>query len=189
MIILLLSFVSVLDVYSSTGLLAYRYQAGHTAYYALKHTGMILSGWLIIYVTSRIPYTYFSRIGWILFWLAVPLLMLTLAMPKVNDASRWLEIPIIGLTFQTSDLAKLALVMYLARILAKKQTTIGEKQTFYQVVWPPLLICGLIFPENLSTAALLMLTSVVMMMCGGVRTRRPMRFTQLITRVCTNSSL
>lgn len=170
-IILLLSFVSVLVVYSSTGLLAYRYQAGHTAYYALKHAGMILSGWLIIYVTSRIPYTYFSRIGWILFWLAVPLLMLTLAMPKVNDASRWLEIPVIGLTFQTSDLAKLALVMYLARILAKKQATIGEKQTFYQVVWPPLLICALIFPENLSTAALLMLTSVVMMMFGGVRTR------------------
>ena len=84
-IILLLSLVSILVVYSSTGMLAYRYQAGHTAYYVLKHGGMIVSGWLIIYVTSRVPYTYFSRIGWILFWLAVPLLMLTLAMPKVNE--------------------------------------------------------------------------------------------------------
>lgn len=170
-IILLLSFVSILVVYSSTGMLAYRYQAGHTAYYALKHTGMVVSGWLIIYVTSRIPYTYFSRIGWILFWLAVPLLMLTLAMPKVNDASRWLEIPFLGITFQTSDLAKLALVMYMARLLAKKQATIGEKQTFYQVVWPPLLICVLIFPENLSTAALLMVTALAMMTFGGIRTR------------------
>lgn len=170
-IILLLSLVSILVVYSSTGMLAYRHHPGHSAYYALKHTGMIISGWLIIYVVSRIPYTYFSRIGWILFWLAVPLLVLTLAMPKVNDASRWLEIPVLGITFQTSDLAKLALLMYLARMLAKKQSTIGEKQTFYQVVWPPLLICALIFPENLSTSALLMMTSWVMMMFGGVRTR------------------
>lgn len=170
-IILLLSFLSVLVVYSSTGLLAYRYHAGHTASYVLKHAGMILTGWIIIYVTSRIPYTYFSRIGWILFWLSVPLLALTLAMQEVNGASRWLEIPVLGISFQPSDIAKMALIMYLARILAKKQAVIAEKQTFYQVVWPSLLICGLIFPENLSTAALLMVTSLFMMMFGGIRTR------------------
>lgn len=166
-----LSAISILVVYNSTGMLAYRYQGGHTAYYVLKHTGMVLSGMLIMFIVSHIKYTYFSRIGQVLFLLAVPLLALTLAMPKVNDASRWLEIPLIGVSFQTSDLAKLALIMYLARILAKKQPVIGEKATFYQVVWPPLLVCALIFPENLSTAVLLMTTSLCMMFFGGVKVR------------------
>lgn len=170
-IVFILSFLSILVVYSSTGLLAYRFQAGHTAYYVIKHAVTMLTGFGIVYITHKLKYTYYSRIGQLLFWISIPLLILTLSMSEVNDASRWLKIPFIGISFQTSDLAKLALVLFLARQLAKKQSVIKEKNTFYSIVWPPLLICALIFPENLSTSCLVMLTALVMMMFGGIRSR------------------
>ncbi|MEG1497845.1 MAG: FtsW/RodA/SpoVE family cell cycle protein [Bacteroidales bacterium] len=170
-IVLILSFISVLAVYSSTGLLAYRYQGGHTGYYVLKHAMILMCGWAVMYMAHRVKYTYYSRISQLLFIISIPLLVVTLFMGSVNDASRWITIPIIGFSFQTSDLAKLALVMFLARQLSKHQKDIKENRTFYSIVYAPLLICLLIFPENLSTAAILMITSLVMMVVGGIRSR------------------
>lgn len=169
-VIFLLSILSVLAVYSSTGTLAYKYQGGNTTYYFIKQGLFILFGFLIIYITHSLPYRYYSRISQLLLIIAIPLLLLTLILgTNLNEASRWITVPGIGITFQTSDLAKLALIMYVARMLAKKQDNIkGFKDTFVPVFLPILVVCGLIFPANLSTAALLFVTSWVLMFIGRI---------------------
>jgi len=170
-VVFLLSLVSALAVYSSTGTLAYRYQGGNTEYYFLKHFAIILMGWGMMYLIHKVPFNYFRRIAQILMWVAVPMLVLTLvAGTSRNEASRWLTLPIINLSFQTSDLAKLALIAFLARQLADRQENMDDfKQGFLQLVWPILLICALILPANFSTAAVLFTSSLVVLYIGRVR--------------------
>lgn len=169
-VIFILSIYSVLAVYSSTGTLAYRFQHGNTAYYILKHGSFLMVGLLIIFVTHLIPYKYYSRLSQLLLLLSVPLLGITLLFgANLNSASRWLTLPGIGLTFQTSDLAKLALIMYIARMLSLKQDVIKDfKKAFLPIVIPVVVICMLILPANFSTAALLFTTSVVLMFLGRI---------------------
>lgn len=169
-VILLLSIFSLLAVYSSTGSLAYRFQGGNTSYYILKHTTILAMGIVITYVTHLIPYKYFSRISQLLLMIAIPLLLVTLIYGvSRNQASRWLSVPGLSLTFQTSDIAKLAIVMYTARILAKKQDQIKDfKSAFRPLVIPLLLVCALVLPANLSTAALIFATAFILMFIGRV---------------------
>lgn len=169
-IIIILSIISILAVYSSTGTLAYKYQGGNTTYYFLKHTLFILFGFFIIYITHSIPYRYYSKISQLLLFISIPLLLLTLLLgTSLNEASRWLTLPGLGVTFQTSDLAKLALIMYVARMLTKKQDSIKEfKDAFVPVFLPILIVCGLIFPANFSTSALLFFTTWILMFVGRI---------------------
>jgi cell division protein FtsW len=169
-VILLLSIFSLLAVYSSTGSLAYRFQGGNTSYYILKHATILAMGIVITYVTHLIPYKYFSRIAQVLLVLAIPLLIVTLIFGVTrNQASRWLTVPGLGLTFQTSDIAKLAIVMYIARILAKKQENIKDFQTaFKPIVIPLMIICLLVLPANLSTSMLIFATSFILMFIGRI---------------------
>ncbi len=168
-VVILLSVFSLLTVYSSTGTLAYKYQSGNTEYYMLKHLIILLFGLLIMYLTHLIKFTYFSRIFQIALYIAVPLLVLTLFVGlDLNEAKRVLPLPF-HLTFQTSDLAKLTLIMYLARLLSKKQDSIKNfKSAFVPMMIPVLIICGLILPANFSTAAMLFATSLVIMFIGRV---------------------
>lgn len=168
-VVILLSVFSLLTVYSSTGTLAYKYQSGNTEYYMLKHLIILLFGLLIMYLTHLIKFTYFSRIFQIALYIAVPLLVLTLFVGlDLNEAKRVLPLPF-HLTFQTSDLAKLTLIMYLARLLSKKQDSIKDfKSAFVPMMIPVLIICGLILPANFSTAAMLFATSLVIMFIGRV---------------------
>ncbi len=168
-VVILLSVFSLLTVYSSTGTLAYKYQSGNTEYYMLKHLIILLFGFLIMYLTHLIKFTYFSRIFQIALYIAVPLLVLTLFVGlDLNEAKRVLPLPF-HLTFQTSDLAKLTLIMYLARLLSKKQDSIKDfKSAFVPMMIPVLIICGLILPANFSTAAMLFATSLVIMFIGRV---------------------
>src|SRR5205814_2806968 len=101
---------------------------------------------------------------------AVPLLFITLIFGvEINDARRWLTIPLVGISFQTSDLAKLALIMYVARALAKNQGNIKDfKSGFLPVMIPVLIVCALIAPSNLSTAAILFATCLLLMFIGRV---------------------
>src|SRR5688500_1161543 len=116
--VILLAMASLLVVYSSTGLLAYRYNKGNTEIYLFKQVMFIIIGMLIIYFAHRVNYTLYSSWSKILFLLAIPLLFYTLFFGvRLNEGSRWIRLPIINLTFQTSDLAKLALFMYLGRLL------------------------------------------------------------------------
>ena len=168
-VVILLSIFSLLAVYSSTGTLAYKYQSGNTEYYMLKHLIILLFGLLIMYFTHLVKFTYFSRIFQIALYIAVPLLVLTLFVGlDLNEAKRVLPLPF-QLTFQTSDLAKLTLIMYLARLLSKKQDQIKDfKSAFVPLMIPILIVCGLILPANFSTAAMLFATSLVLMFIGRV---------------------
>jgi cell division protein FtsW len=166
--VVLLGLVSLLVVYSSTGLLAYRYNKGNTEIYLLKQVMFISIGVAIIYFAHRVNYTLYSKWSKILFVIAIPLLIWTLFFGvRLNEGSRWIRLPIINLTFQTSDLAKLALFMYLGRLLSKKQDVIKDfKKGFVPVMIPIIVTCVLVAPANLSTALLIGATSLLLLFIG-----------------------
>lgn len=168
--VILLALVSMLVVYSSTGLLAYRYNKGNTEIYLFKQIVFITLGIMLIYFAHRVNYTIYSRVAKILFLIAIPLLIYTLFFGvRLNEGSRWIRLPIINLTFQTSDLAKLALFMYLGRLLSRKQHVIKDlKKGFLPIIIPVAIICILIAPANLSTALLVGATSLLLMFIGRV---------------------
>ncbi len=169
--VVLLALFSLLAVYSSTGLLAYRYNKGNTEIYLFKQVMFIALGIAIIYFAHRVNYTLYSRWSKILFLIAIPLLIYTLFFGvRLNEGSRWIRLPIINLTFQTSDLAKLALFMYLGRLLSKKQHVIKDfRKGFLPVIIPVGIVCILIAPANLSTALLVGSTSLLLMFIGRAR--------------------
>jgi cell division protein FtsW len=168
--VFLLAIVSLLVVYSSTGLLAYKMYKGNTEVYLFKQFAFIVVGVAIIYFAHEVNYTIYSRVAKILFMLSIPLLLYTLFFGvKLNEGSRWIRLPIINLTFQTSDLAKLALFMYLSRLLSKKQDVIKDfRNGFIPVIMPVAIICLLIAPANLSTALLIGATSLILLFIGRV---------------------
>lgn len=169
-LVVLLTLMSLLAVYSATGSLAYKNYKGNTEIYLFKQIGFILAGLCAIYFAHLINYTFYSKVAQIIFLLSLPLLFYTLFFGvKMNEGSRWIRLPIINMTMQTSDLAKLALFMYLARLLSKRQDTIKEfKKGFLMVIWPVALTCLLIAPANLSTALLLGASCMLLLFIGRV---------------------
>lgn len=169
-VVFLLTLLSFLAVYSSTGTLAYKYHGGNTEYYMLKHAIILLFGLLLMYFAHLVKYTYYSRIFQIILYIAVPLLLITLIFGlNLNEAKRVLPLPF-NLTFQTSDLAKITLIIYLARMLSKKQDVIKDfKSAFVPLMLPVLIVTLLILPENFSTAALLFTTCLVLIFIGRVK--------------------
>jgi cell division protein FtsW len=169
-LVIVLSLVSILVVYSATGSLAYKSLGGNTSKFLFKQLGFTMVGLVIIFALHRINYTMFSRIASILYAISIPLLIYTLFFgAKINDGSRWIKLPIIHLTFQTSDLAKLALFMFISRTLSKKQDVIKDfKKGFLPVIIPVFLTCVLIMPANLSNALLTGATSLLLMFIGRI---------------------
>lgn len=170
MVVLFLALASMLLVYSSASMLAYKYQGGNTFFYFFKHSFFLFTGIGIMYFIHKINFRYFGRISQILLWLSVPLLILTLFMgEEVNNATRWLKIPVINQSFQTSDLAKLATIGYVARLLSLKKDQLKSfKGAFVPVMTPVVLICVLILPSDLSTAAVVFVSSVMLMFMAGL---------------------
>ena len=168
-IVVLLTMMSLLAVYSSTGTLAYK-MSRSTESYLFKQFGFITIGVAVIYFAHLVNYTVYSKVAQFLYFISIPLLIYTLLFgTNLNDANRWIRLPIINLTFQTSDLAKLALFMYLSRQLSKRQETIKDFKTgFLPVIIPIAVICGLIAPANLSTALLTGATGLVLLFIGRV---------------------
>ncbi len=168
-IVVILTLVSLLVVYSSTGSLAYKYSKS-TESYLFKQFAFIILGVLIIYFAHRVNYTIYSRIAKLFFLISIPLLIYTYFFgTKLNEGSRWITLPVINMTFQTSDMAKLALFMYLSRQLSRRQNTIKDfKKGFLPVIMPVAIICLLIAPANLSTAMLIGGTSFMLMFIGRV---------------------
>jgi len=177
-VIMILFIVSSLAVYSSTGTLAYKYAGGNTIFYFFRHVRFLFFGIFVVYLFHRIDYSFFSRFSQLMFVLAMLLLLLTLALGvSRNEASRWLTVPVIGIEFQTSDFAKFALIMYIARILAKSQESDEELRiAFKPLITAVMVICGLILPANFSTAFLLFATSFVLMFIGRVDFKLLMKF-------------
>jgi len=169
-ILVLLSVFSILAVYSSTGTLAYKYAGGNTEVYLIKHGLILLGGIFLAYVCHLFDYMTFKKLAPFMMVASIPLLVYTLAYGvELNDARRWVQIPFVGLTFQTSDFAKLALVLYIAREISSKQEYIKDfRSAFLPIIVPVLLVCGLIAPADLSGALVLFLTAVMMMFVGRV---------------------
>ncbi|MEJ0101808.1 MAG: FtsW/RodA/SpoVE family cell cycle protein [Bacteroidota bacterium] len=172
-LVVLLVLVSLLAVYSATGTLAYKNYKGNTEIYLFKQVAFIVLGITVIYFAHRVNYTIYSKIAQILFLLSIPILAYTLFFGvRLNEGSRWIRLPIINLTMQTSDLAKLALFMYLARLLSKKQNVIKDfKKGFLPVMAPVAITCLLIAPANLSTALLLGASCLMLMFIGRAKTK------------------
>lgn len=173
MVCLILGLVSILAVYSSISSLAYKYTDGNTFYYLTKHGMMLVTGFVIMYFVHKINYRYFSRLSQIAIWVAVILLFLTLLLGvNLNDASRWLRIPIINQNFQTSDLAKIALIAYVSRMLTiRREHFESFKEGLLPILIPIVLVCGLILPANFSTSAMLFMVCVTMLFIGGIPIR------------------
>jgi cell division protein FtsW len=169
-VVVLLALVSLLAVYSSTGLLAYKMYKGNTEIYLFKQFAFIVAGVMIIYFAHQVNYIIYARVAKILFLISIPLLFYTLFFGvKLNEGSRWIRLPIVNMTFQTSDLAKLALIMYVSRLLSRKQDQIKDFKTgFLPVILPVAVVCVLIAPANLSTALLIGATCMMLMFIGRV---------------------
>ena len=168
-VIIILSLIGILAVYSATGTLAYSKQGGNTEWYFLRHTGFLLIGLGLLYFTHLIPFSYYSRISQIFLWISIGLLALTLVIgSEINNATRVIPIPGLGITFQPSDMAKLFLVLYISRYLSKNQEEIDSPRVFWVTLGYILLVVGLIAPENLSTSLVVFLTAGLLMFIGRV---------------------
>jgi len=169
LIVILLSLVSLLSVYSAIGTLAYKRGVGVESI-LMKHLAMIVGGIALMYISHKLDYRYYSGISKLLMYITIPLLVYTLIFGShVNDASRWIAIPGTGLSFQTSDLAKLALITYLARSLSRKQENIKDvKQSFIPIMGAVCLVFILIALANLSTALMLFGVSVLLLIIGRI---------------------
>ncbi|MFZ9981441.1 MAG: FtsW/RodA/SpoVE family cell cycle protein [Cyclobacteriaceae bacterium] len=168
-VVVALSAISILVVYSSIGTLAYRKEGG-TESYLLRHTFMIFLGLATMWAAHKLHYKYYSGLSRIGLWLSVPLLLYTYKFgTSINDASRWLQIPIINQNFQPSDFASLMLIINLAGMLSRKQDEIDSLQDTLlpMLAWSG-LICALIGLSNISTAVLLFLTCILLMFIGRV---------------------
>ena len=137
-VIAVLAVFSLLAVYSSTGTLAYLKQGGNTEAYLVRHGIILIGGLLLVYVVHLMNYSLFSRLAPGLMMIAIPLLLYTLVFGvNINDARRWIEIPFVGRTFQPSDLAKLALILYVARTISGKQEYIKDLHSaFIPIIVP-----------------------------------------------------
>ncbi len=169
LIVILLSVWSLLAVYSSTGTIAYKNDKS-AEQYLIKHLVMIIGGLALMYFSHKLDYRYYAGISKVLMIVTIPLLLYTLIFGNtVNDASRWVTIPVINQTFQTSDLAKLALITFLARTLTKKQERIKDvKKSFLPIMGSVSLVFILIALANLSTALMLFGVSILLLIIGRI---------------------
>lgn len=169
-IVFILSMISLLVVYSAVSARAFRQTDGNTEVFLIRHAIYLVIAISAMWITHKIEYKYFSVISkFLLIVSAVLLVIAFLNGVSANNASRWIRVPLIGITFQPSDLAKLALISYLASLLAKRQNDIDD---FRNTLVPVFLwsggICMLIALSDLSTACVLMGTCMLVMFIGRV---------------------
>ncbi len=170
LVVLFLALLSIPVIYSTTGSLAYLYQDGNTTYYIIKHSFFLCIGFIFIFIFHKISYKIYFNIALLLLITAGLLLMLTLVFGKsVNEASRWLRIPIVGIDFQTSDFGKFALIVFAARILSIHQETKASLHKAFVIIMTAAgIICTLILPANFSTTLLLFITIWFLMLIGRI---------------------
>jgi cell division protein FtsW len=166
--LILLSF-SLVTVYSFVPILV-KMEGGSPIQYLYKHFFYVLIGFFAMYWIHKRDSKYISQLAKFSFYLAIGLLVYTLLFgSKINDAGRWIKIPFIGLTFQSSDFAKVAIIVYLSRLLVKYEDDLNSwRDGIFHIFWPVALICGLIVKDNFSTAALLFAICMTIMFIGRV---------------------
>ena len=169
-LVVLFMVYSLLSVYSSSVGVAFKSYGGNTTYFLRTQLIMLILGLGIIIVVHYLPYRIYSALAGIILIVAAGLLVLTLIFgSRINEATRWLVIPGLGFRLQTSDVAKVALVIYLARTLSRYQNELDNFMlvTKYFMI-PVAIICALIMPENLSTAMMIFMISIIIMYIGRV---------------------
>lgn len=167
-VIIILALISLMAVYSATGTYANAKYDGKNTYVLLSHAVRLVLGLGAVYVAHRLKYTYYSKLFQIAFWISIPLLAYTLFFGvNLNEAQR--VVNILGVSFQSSDFAKIALMGYLARELTLRQNEIKSfKSAFVPLMLPVLAVVGLIFPENFSTAGILFASCMVLLFVGRI---------------------
>lgn len=173
MILAVLVLFSLLTVYSATGSLAYKSRGGNTEAFLIRHGFILMLGLIITYLAYSLNYMRYKQLAPWMMIIAVPLLVYTLIFgQEINDARRWIEIPFIGLTFQTSDFARVALIIFVAREITRHNEYIKDfSKAFVPIILPIVIVCGLIAPSNLSTSLTLFFTGMLMMFVGRVDTK------------------
>ena len=170
-VVTLLALFSFLPVYSSSSNLAYLYGDGNTFKFLLKHFAHLLLGFAILYGVHKVPYRYFKGLSIIALPLVIILLIVTMSQGTTIGgaiASRWIRIPFVGVTFQTSTLASVVLLTYVARYLSSiKDRTVTFKETLLPLWLPVFVILALILPANFSTTAIIFAMLVVLVFIGG----------------------
>ncbi len=176
----LLAIFSFLPVYSAASNLAYISGDGNTFNYFVKHFLHLFLGFAIMYGVHKIPYRYFKGLSMILIPVVMVLLLVTLFQGTTIEganASRWIQVPIVGFTFQPSTLAAVVLMVYVARYLSKiKDKQLSFKETVLPLWIPVFIILALILPANFSTAAIIFTMVIVLTFLGGY----PIRYLLLI---------
>lgn len=187
LIVVILSLFSTLVVYSSSIALAYRYKDGHSEYFLFKHLFLTLSGLMLTYYIHKINLRnfHFNLIGVIGFFVSIPLLIYTMISGvRSGEASRWIEVPGLGITFQSSDVAKIALIIFIARNLVIYKNKLDNlKSIFIYIVLPASLVCGFILISNFSTAALLALSIFYLILLSEIKTKFILKLLGITTLV------
>lgn len=180
-IALLLGLISILAVYSATSSLAYRQMQGNTEYYLMKHTFLVLCSFVAMWVVHNIDYRYFASLAKIGLWMSIPILIITWRYGvKLNDASRWISLPLVGKSFQPSDMAQIALITYVSAFIAKKQKCIEDyKKSLLPILQWCVPICGLISLANVSAAMILFAICLALLYIGRI----PIKHLVLVTVV------
>ena len=170
-IVALLAIFSFLPVYSAASNLAYSFGEGRTFSYFIKHFVHLFLGFSIIYGVHKIPYTYFKGLVMIMYPVVVILLIVTLLQGTTIDganASRWINVPVVGFTFQPSTLASLVLMVFVARYLSKNNFEEVSFKSSILPLWIPILsVLLLILPANFSTTALIFVMIMMLSFLGG----------------------
>ena len=170
-IVAVLAIFSFMPVYSASTNLVYVVGSGSTLGYLIKHMVLLIMGFAIIYGVHKIPYRYFSGGSVLMLPIVIVLLVFTLAQGTTiggANASRWIRIPFVGIGFQTSTLAGLVLMVYVARYLAKnKEKQINFKESLLQLWLPVAAVLILILPANFSTTAIIFVMILMVTFIGG----------------------
>lgn len=170
-VVAFLALFSFLPVYSASSNLAYLYGDGSTFKFLIKHFAHLLLGFAIIYGVHKIPYHYFRGLSIIALPVVVILLIITMSQGTTIEganASRWIRVPFVGVTFQTSTLAAVVLMTYVARYLSKlKDKIVTFKETLLPLWLPVFLVLGLILPANFSTTAIIFVMLTILVFVGG----------------------
>ncbi len=169
-IVTMLAICSILAVYSAAVKLAYANHGGNTEFYLVQQIMFITLGIICMVTAYRFNYMLYSRLAVLGLVITIVLLAYTLMFGiEIHDAKRWINIPGLNKTIQTSDIAKLALIVYVARALSLKQNVIKDfKSAFLPIIIPVVVVCSLIAPADLSTSLLLFGTCLLMMIIGRV---------------------
>ena len=167
----LLALASFWPVYSASSNLAYLYGDGNTSRFLFKHFFHVSTGLVLLFIAHQVNAKFYRNLSLLLLPVSVLLLAIVLFKGQTignANASRWLSIPFIQLSFQPSELAKLAIIMYTARYVTRFPEKIKSfKDSFIPLILPIVLVCGLILPANFSTAALVFFLCLMILILGN----------------------